>query len=120
MAPAEAKAGFVDAEAKKHDWMERKRAYLAHLAEAPNDVLLVSACDKLHNARAILADLEDPLVREAVFDRFTGGRDGTLQYYESLQRSFGYRCVGIATQLETAVARMHRIVGAPRRPLPIR
>jgi (p)ppGpp synthase/HD superfamily hydrolase len=117
---AEGKGALVEAEAKKRDWLERKRAYLAHLAEAPNDVLLVSACDKLHNARAILADLEDPLVREAVFDRFTGGRDGTLQYYESLQRSFAYRSIGIATQLETAVARMHTIVGAPRLPLPVR
>src|SRR6266542_3596097 len=43
-------------ERPKPPWRPRKEAYLAHLAEAPPEVLRVSAADKLHNARQILAD----------------------------------------------------------------
>ena len=39
----------------KPDWRERKEAYIRHLDDDANaDVLLVSACDKVHNARSIL------------------------------------------------------------------
>ena len=51
---AESKAGEETEEARLANWFVRKRAYLAHLGKAGDDVLLVSACDKLHNARAIL------------------------------------------------------------------
>ena len=69
---AEGKAAHVDAVAKRCDWLARKQAYLAHLADAADDVLLVSGCDKLHNARAIVGDLENPAVGPTVFGRFTG------------------------------------------------
>ena len=41
----------------KPPWRARKDAYLAHLEAEGPDALLVSAADKLHNARAIVADL---------------------------------------------------------------
>jgi (p)ppGpp synthase/HD superfamily hydrolase len=90
---AEGKASHTDPEAKRRDWIERKLAYLAHLKTAPDQTLLVSACDKLHNARAIVQDLEDPEVGTRVFDRFTGGRTGTLAYYHSLAEIFSARNV---------------------------
>ena len=71
--------------------MRRKLDYLAHLAKAPDATLLVSGCDKLHNARAILNDLENPEVGTRVFERFTGGREGTLGYYQSLSEVFSKR-----------------------------
>ena len=47
--------GCTDAETiPKPPWRERKERYIAHLADASDSVLLVSAADKLHNARAIL------------------------------------------------------------------
>jgi hypothetical protein len=49
-------------------------------------VLLVSAADKLHNARATLADLQR--VGPGVWDRFTGRRDGTLWNYETLLKLY--------------------------------
>jgi hypothetical protein len=61
---------------KLADWRERKLRYLAHLREESPAALLVSACDKLHNARAIVGDLEDPAVGTAVFARFTAGARG--------------------------------------------
>ncbi len=115
---AEGKGALVDAEAKRRDWAVRKHAYLAHLADAPDATLLVSACDKLHNARAIVQDLENPNVGQAVFDRFKAGRDGTLGYYESLARTFTARGVPVAAVLDAVIGRMHSAAGInDRQPL---
>jgi (p)ppGpp synthase/HD superfamily hydrolase len=45
-------------------------------------VLRVSMADKLHNARSILADRDRE--GEAVWDKFKGGKAGTLWFYRSL------------------------------------
>lgn len=68
--------------AKKPDWRPRKEAYLGHLKTAPSTVLLVSAADKLHNARSIVKDFLE--VGHKVWARFKGGKDGSLWYYNSL------------------------------------
>jgi GTP pyrophosphokinase len=70
----------------KPPWRERKEAYIAHVAEAPEAVRLVSCADKLHNARAIVHDYR--AVGEALWKRFTGGRAGTLWYYRALADTF--------------------------------
>jgi hypothetical protein len=77
--------------------------------------LLVSACDKLHNARAIVQDLENPHVGTAVFQRFTGGRDGTLAYYESLAQIFAAHPLPVASVLDGVVDWMHELAGAGAR-----
>lgn len=66
----------------KPPWRERKEAYLARLAVAPADVALVAAADKLHNARSLLTTLRTEGL--AVFDAFTGKREGTRWYYGAL------------------------------------
>jgi (p)ppGpp synthase/HD superfamily hydrolase len=73
-------------EVPKPPWHERKRAYVAHLHVAPPDAQLVSACDKLYNLRAICADYRT--VGEALWGRFTGGREGVLWYYRELAAAF--------------------------------
>jgi (p)ppGpp synthase/HD superfamily hydrolase len=70
----------------KPDWRLRKEAYVAHVREAPAPVHLVSAADKLHNARSILADLRS--LGDELWDRFTGGKEGTLWYYRALVEAF--------------------------------
>ena len=65
----------------KPPWRTRKEAYLAHISKAPAPVRLVSAADKLHNARAILEDYY--ILGEALWKRFNGGKDGTLWYYRA-------------------------------------
>ena len=40
--------------AHKRPWKDRKQAYLDHLEQASAETLLISAADKLHNARDIL------------------------------------------------------------------
>jgi (p)ppGpp synthase/HD superfamily hydrolase len=118
---AGAKGEAKTQEAKFHDWQRRKTAYLAHLAETPATSLLVSACDKLHNARAILSDIQGD-AGLSVFDRFTARRDGTLQYYESLSRIFlkhsavqTPRFHELAREFDRTVARMHELSGASAR-----
>ncbi|MDA2929461.1 HD domain-containing protein [Acidobacteria bacterium AH-259-O06] len=82
--------GCTDSYAKtaseKEDWAKRKKEYLAHLPEADASTRLVSAADKLHNVRAILRDYRKE--GEKLWERFKGGKDGTLSYYTSLVKIF--------------------------------
>lgn len=70
----------------KPPWRARKQAYIDHVAEADASVLLVSAADKLHNARSVAADLRRH--GASTWDRFTGGREGSLWYYRALVGAF--------------------------------
>jgi (p)ppGpp synthase/HD superfamily hydrolase len=70
----------------KPPWRERKEDYLRHLAEADADTRLVSAADKLNNVRSILTDYRT--IGEFVWERFSGGREGTLWYYRTLRDEF--------------------------------
>ena len=70
----------------KPPWRARKEAYLAHLKNSDSSTRLVSASDKLHNTRAILADLRRHGVE--VFERFSGKKEGTLWYYRALVTAF--------------------------------
>jgi (p)ppGpp synthase/HD superfamily hydrolase len=74
---------------EKAPWGPRKLAYIRHLATAPLPVLRVSCADKLHNARAIVADLKGD--GPSAFARFAGGQSGTLWYYRALADLFGAR-----------------------------
>ena len=96
--------GLPDADGQKSDWGTRKRAYLAHLEAASTDVLLVSGADKLHNARAIVSDLQRH--GPSVFSRFSAGQEGTLWYYRSLAALFERRGAPVARALNSEVAMM--------------
>src|SRR5947209_362676 len=54
-------------EGEKEPWLERKRAYIDRIGQEPETARLVSAADKLHNARAILQDCR--IHGDALFDR---------------------------------------------------
>ena len=115
---AEGKGSLIDAEAKRKDWYVRKHGYLKHLAKTKQSALLVSASDKLHNARAIVQDLQDPKVGSKVFTRFKGGRSGTLGYYQSLVEVLAKRKSKVVPQLDAVVAQMHALAGVSvRNPL---
>jgi (p)ppGpp synthase/HD superfamily hydrolase len=109
---AESKSLANDAEAKRADWLRRKLAYLDHLKQESDEALLVSACDKLHNARAVVGDLEDPEVGPRVFERFTAGMEGTLRYYYSLSEIFSSRSVAPARAVAQIVDQMHQLANA--------
>ncbi|MBI2766426.1 MAG: HD domain-containing protein [Chloroflexi bacterium] len=72
----------TDGGPKKAPWRERKEAYIAHLATAMPEVRLLAACDKLHNARTIVADVvaQGP----EVWTRFKAAPEEILWYYRSV------------------------------------
>jgi GTP pyrophosphokinase len=93
----------------KPPWRERKVRYIAHLAKADAAVLLVSASDKLHNARAIVTDLHR--VGPAVFERFNPDAD-TLGYYRALAAAFRSNPASntdLVEELDRTVAEMARL-----------
>lgn len=98
----------------KPDWRPRKETYVAHMATAPAPVRLVSAADKLHNARSILADLRS--LGDELWDRFTGGKEGTLWYYRALVEAYaeaGKNAVveeldRVVREIETLAERMEK------------
>lgn len=103
----------------KPPWKQRKEAYIAHVPSADAGVRLVSASDKLHNARAILADYRE--VGDAVWSKFQGGRDGTLWYYRELVKAFrsaprDSRVDHVVDELERVVRALHRKAGFTREP----
>jgi (p)ppGpp synthase/HD superfamily hydrolase len=70
----------------KPPWLERKKAYVAHVRHAPMSTRLVSASDKLHNVRAILMDYRKE--GERLWSRFNRGKQGALWYYRALVNAF--------------------------------
>lgn len=92
--------GEPDASGEKLPWRERKETYLNHLQHEPEELLLVSCCDKLHNARSILTDLMTQ--GYSLFDRFTGKQAGTLWYYRSLVTIYENRLEGVVAVRELA------------------
>jgi GTP pyrophosphokinase len=89
--------GEPDADGKKADWKSRKELYLAKLETKSEDLLLVSCCDKLHNARSILTDLVTH--GRSMFDRFSATQDETLWYYRSLSELFSRRLKGLRAEV---------------------
>jgi GTP pyrophosphokinase len=93
----------------KPPWEERKRAYLAHLREAPAEVKLISAADKLHNSQSIHRDLQ--VVGDEIWDRFTASREQTLWYYRELIEALSHGwSSGLLDRLRTEVDDLHRTV----------
>lgn len=74
--------GVPDATGRKLAWKERKEAYIAGVPAKAAEALLVVACDKVHNAEAIVADFAE--VGAEVFDRFTAGPKEVAWYYAAL------------------------------------
>lgn len=66
----------------KPPWKERKVTYISRLASKPAELKLISAADKIHNCQCIRRDFATH--GEALWTRFSGGRDGTLWYYRAV------------------------------------
>ncbi len=96
----------------KPPWRPRKERYLEHLPQASRSALLVSASDKLFNARSIVEDLR--VVKDVVWSRFAGGKEGTLWYYRALVgalRSAPGAPARIVAELALVVEEMERLAG---------
>ena len=101
--------GCTDAETvPKPPWRQRKEKYVEHVRHAPAEVRRVSAADKIHNARAILADLRRH--GDVVWSRFTADREGVLWYYRSLVSAFQDGGGGfLAEELDRVVSELERL-----------
>ena len=106
--------GCTDADSEpKPPWLERKKRYLAHLRrDADRSVRLVSAADKLYNARETLADLREHPA--AVWSRFKGGKQGTLWYYQNVAKILRRKGPKeLAWELDQAVKELRRAAEQP-------
>lgn len=95
----------------KPGWEERKRHHLLRLPRADSATLLVSAADKLHNARTILADYRE--LGEELWPRFSRGKQGILWYYRASAAAF--REAGaparIVNELDRVMAELEALAG---------
>jgi (p)ppGpp synthase/HD superfamily hydrolase len=98
---------FADNDAEKPLWEERKAGYIERLAKEPLDVQLISAADKLYNARTILSDHRD--LGAQVWKRFKRGREQQIWYYRELLRVFHAEPTNrIVEELERVVAELEK------------
>lgn len=95
----------------KPPWRPRKEAYIAHIAEIDERAVRVSAADKLHNVRSLLADLRRD--GEVVWERFNAPKDDQLWVHDAYTEAFEQRLAALgATDGRTAelVAELRRVV----------
>lgn len=98
----------------KPPWRERKETYIGHIPQASPSVRLVSAADKLQNARSILK--EHRLLGDAVFKRFNGGKEGTLWYYRAVVEAFKKAgSTPLVEELDRVVSEIERLAASPPR-----
>jgi (p)ppGpp synthase/HD superfamily hydrolase len=94
----------------KEPWWDRKVAYLDKLAHEPQAVVLVSAADKLHNARAVLTDYRQ--IGDELWGRFNkqAGLMGAIWYYTRLSEEITARLSG--AQAEPLAEELRSVVDA--------
>jgi (p)ppGpp synthase/HD superfamily hydrolase len=96
----------------KPPWQQRKENYLKHLRTADADTRLVSAADKLHNVRSIVASYRE--ISDRVWERFRGKRDGTLWYYRALLDEFKRKKSNpLINELERVVIELESALAPP-------
>jgi (p)ppGpp synthase/HD superfamily hydrolase len=106
--------GTPNKKGRKAPWRERREVYVAALGHEPRSVLLVSAADKLNNARAIVADLRTS--DEAVWRRFNAPKDDILWYYGAAVDAFRANPAhhaALVDELDRVVLEMRRLAEAP-------
>lgn len=78
--------GMPGPDGRKAPSLDRKAAYIERIGTGDRSELLVSASDKLHNARSIVADLRTD--GERVWERFNVTKSQQLDYYSALVAAF--------------------------------
>ena len=99
---------LVEDPSEKEDWDHRKKAYLQRLPAESPETQLISAADKLYNARTILDEYR--AVGPRVWDRFHRSRDQQLWYFHELLKVF--KSVGtnrVVEELSRVVAKLESI-----------
>jgi (p)ppGpp synthase/HD superfamily hydrolase len=100
---------FEEDSSRKLEWEVRKKSYIDRLRREPGGTLLVSAADKLYNARAILEDYRS--VGLEVWSRFRRGRKEQLWYFDELIKIYEQRCPNwrIVSELKRVIGDLARL-----------
>lgn len=94
----------------KPPWRERKEQYIEQTKTLPPEAKLIIAADKLHNASTTLRDMRTD--GNAVWERFNGGREGSLWVYDEMLRSLSQDWQHpILAHLADVVDALHRAAG---------
>jgi len=100
-------------EKPKPPWLERKKAYVAHVRGSSQSTKLVSAADKLQNVRSLLRNYREE--GEKLWRRYAQGKEAALWYYRSLVRAFtGRRIKSLVRDLDCAVTALERLANKGR------
>ena len=92
---------------------DRKADYLERLATASDAAKWVCAADKIHNASSLISDLRRTVDPESVWNRFTGGKTGTVRWYRRVYerlRELGFTAP-IMAELEKVSSELERLAG---------
>jgi (p)ppGpp synthase/HD superfamily hydrolase len=96
----------------KPPWKPRKEAYIAHLRDpkTPPEACLISAADKLHNARCIVADLRSGGM--STLARFNASPSDVRWYYNSVSDALNERLPNhpLADELRRTVETLARLI----------
>ena len=94
---------------EKLPWRERKEKYLEHLRKASGDALLVSAADKLHNARAILSDYRK--LGDRLWPRFNAPKEDQLWFYGEMIKTLQQTAApkGLVDELSLVVEELNEL-----------
>ena len=109
---AEIVDGCTDSyEKPKPPWRPRKEKYIDRLKSASPSVLIVSCADKVHNSRAIVADLRE--IGNELWGRFNSTAEENLWYYNSVCEVFRTARAPerLVSELERNVDEMERLKG---------
>ncbi|MGB0682617.1 MAG: HD domain-containing protein [Magnetovibrionaceae bacterium] len=91
----------------KPPWRQRKETFLAKIAIVPEAALLIITADKIHNMESLAEDLNHWQGEDDPFERFSGHREGTLWYYQSLTEGLLARTPnGLTARLTAAWTRL--------------
>jgi (p)ppGpp synthase/HD superfamily hydrolase len=99
---------FTEDSNQKESWEERKQAYINRLEREPKNIQLISAADKLYNARTMLDEYR--AIGPEVWKRFKRGRDQQIWYFHELLKVL--KSTGsnrIVDELDRVVGKLERI-----------
>lgn len=102
---------LVENAEQKEPWEKRKSDYIERLKNEELDTQLISAADKLYNARTIVADYRD--IGARVFDRFKRGAKEQLWYQHGLLKVFrSHPTNRIVDEFERVVGELEKLTAA--------
>lgn len=93
---------------KKEPWHVRKERYLDHLRQANASVLLVAACDKLHNLSCTVQDLEKE--GPAFWTKFNSAAQDQVWFYQECVDIFRDRGSPLSGRMEKELAALTDLI----------